>query len=185
MGLFDKLGKEGANLLKEGEKVLKEVASDENKEKAAELFQSLKETISEKAEDLSQAVDEWKAEQQARTEEPQQQASYYEADASDSRSCREKILACLSEEFSNYTVEENVSPRRFGGEGRFMDYSIAVFDGTEVRLVIMLIGKTTTQHREYRWSKELAEKNGYPFINFINHYPNTPEYISDRLHKYL
>ena len=66
-----------------------------------------------------------------------------------------------------------------------MDYSIGVYSGEDPKLFIMLIGKTTTSHREYRWSREEAEKRGYPFINFIVHYPNTPAYISERLHKYL
>jgi hypothetical protein len=52
-------------------------------------------------------------------------------------------------------------------------------------IIIMLIGKTTCYHREYRWSREFAEERNIPFINFINHYPNRPEYISERLHKYL
>ena len=34
-------------------------------------------------------------------------------------------------------------------------------------------------------SREEAEKRGYTFLNFIEHYPNMPEYIKDRLHKYL
>ena len=52
-------------------------------------------------------------------------------------------------------------------------------------LIIMLIGKTTTQHREYRWSKEFALSHGMTFLNFVQHYPNRLDYISDRLHKYL
>ena len=53
------------------------------------------------------------------------------------------------------------------------------------KLLIMLIGKTTTSHREYRWSREVAEAKGIPFINFIRHYPNRVDYIRQRLHKYL
>ena len=72
-----------------------------------------------------------------------------------------------------------------GGTGRFMDYDIVVYDGTQPKLVIMIIGKTTTSHREYRWSREEAEKRGCDFFNFIDHYPNRPEYITKRLHTVL
>ena len=103
----------------------------------------------------------------------------------DGTTARERILKVLAEEFPAYTVKENVSPTEFGGTGKFMNYSIVVYDGAAPKLVMMLIGKTTTTHREYRWSREEAEKRGITFINFIEHYPNTPEYISQRLHKYL
>jgi len=94
-------------------------------------------------------------------------------------------LEVLANEFPQYKVRENVSPKELGGEGRFMDYSIVICDGESPKLILMLIGKTTTAHREYRWSREEAEKRGIPFLNFVEHYPNTTEYISDRLHKYL
>ena len=54
-----------------------------------------------------------------------------------------------------------------------------------IRLVIMIVGKTATSHREYRWSREFAESHGIIFLNFVRHFPNTIPYISDRLHQYL
>ncbi len=72
-----------------------------------------------------------------------------------------------------------------GGKGKFMDYSIVVSNEEDIALIIMMIGKTTTSHREYRWSRQFAEERGIPLINFIEHYPNRPEYIIERLHKYL
>ena len=91
----------------------------------------------------------------------------------------------LANEFPQYTVREEVSAREMGGEGKFMNYSIVVYEGEAPKLVMMLIGKTTTSHREYRWAREFAEKNGITFLNFIKHDPNTIPYITDRLHKYL
>lgn len=171
MGLFDKL-------LKEGQKMIEEAVTEENKEKAAAFLNTLKDNLEEKAGEFKQYLEE-------KNEQAEQEETFYTPDESDSRTCREKILAVLSEEFPAYTVRENVSPRELGGTGRFMDYSIVVCDGADVKLVMMLIGKTTTSHREYRWSREFAEAKGYPFINFIKHYPNRIEYISQRLHKYL
>ncbi len=108
---------------------------------------------------------------------------YYFKD--DGRPCRDKLLQVLASEFPQYNVYEDISPRDLGGEGDFMNYSIAVCEGNVIRLVIMIIGKTTTTHREYRWSKEFAEAHGIIFLNFIRHYPNSIPYISDRLHQYL
>ena len=158
MGIFDKI-------LSEGAKILNEAASDENKEKAADFLNSLKDAAGQ----LKDAVDD-----AIQTE--------YE---SDTRSCREKILAVLAESFPQYEVRENVSPRTIGGEGRFMDYSIGVYSGGEPKLFMMIIGKTTTSHREYRWSREEAEKRGIVFLNFVEHYPNKTDYIRERLANYL
>ena len=177
MGLLDKF-------LKEGAEVLKEVASEENKQKAAEIFDSIKESLGEHAEEFKQAVEEYKQERQQNNENFKYEDSMFE-EVNDGMSARERILKILAEEFPNFTVRENVSPTELGGSGKFMNYSIVVYDGNTPKLIMMLIGKTTTSHREYRFSKEEAAKHGYTFINFVEHYPNTPEYISQRLHKYL
>jgi hypothetical protein len=103
----------------------------------------------------------------------------------DRPTCRARILAVLASEFPSYTVKEDVSPHTIGGTGKFMNYSIAVYSGDEPKLFMMLIGKTTASHREYRWSKEEAAKKGIPMINFICHDPNKTVYIKQRLHKYL
>ena len=178
MGLLDKF-------LKEGAEVLKDVASEENKQKAAEIFGSIKESLSEHSEEFKQAVEEFKQERaQNNAESIKYEDSMFE-EVEDGTTAKERILKVLAEEFPAYTVKENVSPTEFGGTGKFMNYSIVVYDGAAPKLAMMLIGKTTTTHREYRWSREEAEKRGITFINFIEHYPNTPEYISQRLHKYL
>ncbi|MBR3150407.1 MAG: hypothetical protein IKF46_00305 [Erysipelotrichaceae bacterium] len=177
MGLLDKL-------LKEGAEALKEIATEENKEKAAALFNSLKDTINEHADELKKAVDEFQTEAQKKEAEETKKDEYLK-ETEDGLTSRQRILNVLANEFPQYKVRENVSPKELGGEGRFMDYSIVICDGESPKLILMLIGKTTTAHREYRWSREEAEKRGIPFLNFVEHYPNTTEYISDRLHKYL
>jgi len=181
MGLFDKLLKEGAD-------ALKEAVSEENREKANALFGALKETLEEHTDELKTFVGEMKAEaekakEKAREEEAAREKLYETVE--DGKTCRQRILEILAAEFPQYTVKEQVSPTTIGGTGKFMDYSIVVYDGDAPKLIMMLIGKTTTAHREYRWSRQEAEKNGYAFINFVEHYPNNPEYISTRLHKYL
>ena len=184
MGLLDKLIKEGAE-------ALKDVASEENKKKAQDLFGSLKDSLEEHAEGLKKAVDELKDElgvPENTASESSASSAYIPEDYdyyADPKSCREKILEVIADEFPRYEVRENVSPTEIGGTGKFMNYSIVVYDGSLPKLFIMIIGKTTTAHREYRWSRQEAEKRGYTFLNFVEHYPNTAEYIKDRLHKYL
>ena len=109
-------------------------------------------------------------------------AYYFEYDG---RDCREKLLQVLAEDFPRYTVYEDINPQTLGGKGRFMNYSIAVCEGNVIRLVIMIVGKTTATHREYRWSKEFAREHGVIFLNFVRHFPNSLPYIRDRLHQYL
>lgn len=178
MGLLDQLLKEGAD-------ILKEVASDENKEKAAELLNSLKGTLEEHAGEFKNLVDELQKEAGKNPKEEMEYKESYFEPVEDGKTSKERILEVLRNEFPAYTVKEDVSPTTIGGQGRFMNYSIGVYQGDVPKLFIMMIGKTTTTHREYRWSREEAEKKGIPFINFISHYPNTAEYVSNRLHKYL
>ena len=192
MGLLDKILKEGAD-------AIKDIASEENKKKAQDLFGSLKESLEEHKDDLKKAADELKNEFEKETGVSVSGAVQSIKDESSSSSCgssvyedyedgmtaRQRILGILADKFPKYEVKENVSPATIGGTGRFMNYSIAVYDGNVPKLFIMLIGKTTTAHREYRWSRQEAEKRGYSFINFVEHFPNRPEYIEERLRKYL
>ncbi len=177
MGIFDQL-------LKSGSELLKEVTSEENKEAANELLKNLKAVVDEHKDDIKEFMDSVREEAKKAEEKMEEEEKYYE-EYEDGKTCRQRILDILASEFPSYTVRENVSPATIGGTGRFMDYSIVVYDGAEPKLFIMIIGKTTTSHREYRWSRQEAEKNGYAFINFIEHYPNNPDYITNRLHKYL
>ncbi|MBO7401791.1 MAG: hypothetical protein J6U10_02235, partial [Lachnospiraceae bacterium] len=77
------------------------------------------------------------------------------------------------------------SPETLGGTGRFMRYSYGVYKDGQPKLFIMIINNNTCAMREYRWSKEQAEKAGVTLINFRLNEPNSVMYIRDRLHKYL
>ncbi|MBR3226964.1 MAG: hypothetical protein IKF68_00300 [Erysipelotrichaceae bacterium] len=183
MGILDKI-------IKEGTKIIEEAATPENKEKVTSFLNDLKDNLGEAAEEIKKQVGDLDLGQlkEALVQDGPKEIvdeSIYEEDPSDQRDCREKILAVLGEEFPECEVKENVSPRELGGEGNFMDISILVCKGGTPALAIMIIGKTTCSHREYRWSREFAGSKNIPFINFIRHYPNNTEYIKQRLHKYL
>ena len=96
-----------------------------------------------------------------------------------------KLSDILAEKFSQYEVRRDVSPTEIGGTGKFMNYSFGIYQGGSPKLFIMITGKTTLSNRLYRWSKEQAQKAGVTLINFVEHFPNRPEYVSERLAKYL
>lgn len=106
-------------------------------------------------------------------------------DYEDNISITKKLSDILAEKFSQYEVRRDVSPTEIGGIGRFMNYSFGIYQGGSPKLFIMITGKNTLSNRLYRWSKEQAQKVGVPLINFVEHFPNRPEYVSDRLAKYL
>lgn len=147
---------------------VEDITSEENKEK----IKSFAEKIGDKLTDTKEALEQ-KLEQKSSSQIP------------GSSLAKEKILKVLEEEFEEYTVKEDVSPKTIGGEGKFMNYSLGIYKEDEPVLFIMIIGKTTCSHREYRFSKEEAERNGIQMINFIAHYPNEISYITQRLHQYL
>ena len=187
MGFFGKFLEEANKVLEEGKKVVQEVATEENKEKARDFFNTLGEKLGDVAEDVKQKMDDLGIDlnELKKEEETHYEEDYFEEQPEDNVDARTKILDVLKNEFPQYEVREDVSPTTIGGTGRFMNYSIGVYDNGVPKMFIMLIGKTTTSHREYRWSREEAEKNGITFLNFIKHYPNRTGYISERLHKYL
>jgi len=103
----------------------------------------------------------------------------------DGRDAAEKIREVLANEFPGLEVKEMVSPLSLGGEGKFRNFDFAVYAAGQPKLFIMMIDKTTCASREYRWSKEQAEKAGVTLINFRRNEPNSVPYITQRLHKYL
>ncbi|MBR4677284.1 MAG: hypothetical protein IKO99_04710 [Bacteroidales bacterium] len=106
-------------------------------------------------------------------------------DFSDTRYVGDKIKEVLKENFSQYDVAENVSPVTFGGSGKFLNYTFGIYSNGEPKLLIMIVNRNTCRYRTYRWSKEVAEKNSVPLINFIEHFPNEVPYIRERLSQYL
>lgn len=97
----------------------------------------------------------------------------------------EKLRELLAAEFPQYEVKEQVSPTTIGGEGKFLPYDFAIYENGQPKLFIMVVYNNTCASREYRWSKEQAERAGVTLINFVYAFENKKEYMSDRLHQYL
>ena len=97
----------------------------------------------------------------------------------------DKVKAVMQREFPQYEVREDVSPTTLGGTGRFLPYSLGIYENNVPKLFIMQVYNNTCASRYYRWSKEEAAKAGVPLINFEAQYPNRIEYIINRLHQYL
>ncbi len=108
-----------------------------------------------------------------------------ERDAFAEKEVDEKLRELLSSEFSQYEVKEQVSPTTIGGEGKFLPYDFAVYENGQPKLFIMVVYNNTCASREYRWSKEQAERAGVTMINFVYAFENRKDYMIDRLHQYL
>ena len=188
MGLFDDLAKAGNAL---ANTVKKAAESEEAKEFISALesaAQDVKASVDEAAANAQDSGANMYAQPQITAHPASCSTSdteTYDPDAPDGKPVDEKIREVMASEFSAYEVREDVSPHTIGGTGRFMNYSFGMYLDGQPKLFIMLVGKTTCAHREYRWSKEQAQAAGVEMINFVWHYPNEMDYIVNRLHTYL
>lgn len=99
--------------------------------------------------------------------------------------CTLKIIEVVKADFPEYELKADVSPATIGGTGRFMNYSLGIYKDGQPKLFIMILVGNNYRLRTYRWSKEEAEKNHIPMINFIEASPNRYWYIKERLAKYI
>ena len=90
----------------------------------------------------------------------------------------EKIFAS---DYAEYEIRKEVSPTTIGGTGNFRPYTYGMYLNGEPKAFIMITDHNKEVLRTFRWSKEEAEKNNIPFINFLTQFPNTEEYIKNRL----
>lgn len=97
----------------------------------------------------------------------------------------QKLEEIFASHFSDYEVRRDVSPTEIGGVGKFQPYTYGLYLNGEPKAFVMVTGHNQDSKREYRWSKEQAQKEGIPFINFFSHFENKETYIIDRLSRYL
>ena len=96
-----------------------------------------------------------------------------------------RISNILRTEYPEYEVKNNILPYTIGGKGMFRPYTYGLYLNGEPKAFIMVTDHNKEVRRAFRWSKEEAEKNGIPFINFLTQFPNTEEYIKNRLAQYI
>ena len=96
-----------------------------------------------------------------------------------------KLRNILGNQFPEYTFAENVDPVSVGGPEGGMPFSFAVSGTDGIKLFIMIIGRNTCTHKDYKLSRAFAEERGIQFINFIDHFENKVSYVTQRLHEYL
>lgn len=167
MGLFDKL-------LNQGARVLKQVASEAIENVADEVLNGLNGTDNTQK-TTGNTV-------KAAVKRENVPAGY---EGLGDEEVNAKLRAVLAKEFPQYEIREQVSPTTIGGTGKFLPYDFGVYENGAPKLFIMVVFNNTCCHREYRWSKEQAEKAGVPMINFVYAFENKIDYIIERLHKYL
>ena len=181
MGLFD-------DLLKAGDALAGTIKKAAESDEAKEFVDALEKIANDAKETIGDVAGTQEASSYDYASEFATNPSPYEvddADGEDEAPVADKIREIMASEFPGLELRENVSPQTLGGTGRFMDYSFGVYQDGQPKLFMMVVGKTTCSHREYRWSKEQAQAAGVPMINFVEHYPNKMDYIVNRLHQYL
>ena len=166
MGLFDKL-------LNQGAKVLKQVAAEAIENVTDDVLSTLNGT------DNKNTTTGSTTRSVVTSNVPAGYEGLGDADVD------KKLRTVLAKEFSQYEVREQVSPATLGGTGKFQSYDFGVYENGAPKLFIMVVYNNTCCHREYRWSKEQAEKAGVPMINFVFAFENKIDYIINRLHQYL
>ncbi len=92
-----------------------------------------------------------------------------------------RLEAIFATDYSSYEVKKELSPASLGGTGRFRPYTYALFLNGTPKAFIMVTEHNKDILRVFRWSKEFAQANNVPFINFLTQFPNTEEYIKNRL----
>ena len=92
-----------------------------------------------------------------------------------------RLEAAFASNYASYEVKKELSPTVLGGAGNFRPYTYALFLNGMPKAFIMVTEHNKDTFRTFRWSKEFAEVNGVPFINFLTQFPNTEEYIKKRL----
>ena len=176
MGFLDKL-------LNQGARILKEAAGDALENAADEIISGLK---GNEAQSVNSSVrrDNCEAVPDTDCDDYEMVPEGYDAALQD-EDVEVKLRTVLAKEFPQYEVREQVSPTTLGGTGKFLPYTFGVYENDRPKLFIMVVGKNTCQHRDYRWSKEEAQKAGVTMINFVEAFDNYINYIIERLHQYL
>lgn len=91
----------------------------------------------------------------------------------------------IARDHPEYEIRYGFSVNELGCKGIFMDVPLAVYDHDELKLLIMIIGKTTPSHREYIRTIEETDRLGLNVLIFRRYLENTDRYIADRLQKFL
>ena len=192
MGFFDDLKKAASAFINAADQAAKKAPQVQapNSNELKNAAEKLRNTLGGLANNgqTSKPQSQQSAPSQPKPQQPQQPEVYDGGtfwDYEDNIPIDKKISDILAEKFSQYEVRRDVSPTEIGGTGKFMNYSFGIYQNGSPKLFIMLTGKTTNNCRLYRWSKEQAVKAGITMINFVPHFPNRPEYVAERLAKYL
>jgi len=85
----------------------------------------------------------------------------------------------LATEFPQYTVQNNVSPARFGGVGQNLDF--VLFEGETPVGAVVLVEHNGETSAGYKAAKETCLNAGVPFINFFLHMPNERGFVIGRI----
>lgn len=95
---------------------------------------------------------------------------------------RSRFEEIIAEEWSGYELVQDVSAYDFGAEDGARDYSYGLYYNGEPKAMIMVIrGHNDYRKKEVVKAQKACINNGIVYLNFMVYFPNSREYISERL----
>ena len=95
---------------------------------------------------------------------------------------RLRLETIIAEEFSEYELRKEIPAAEMTSYDGAKDYSYGLYlNGTPKAFIMIMENKNHYMKKEVVLAKQAAEQSGIPYMNFMPHLPNTPEYISNRL----
>lgn len=92
-----------------------------------------------------------------------------------------RLDAIIARDYSSYEIRKNVSPTTIGATDEAKNYTYGLYYGGAPKLFIMIAEHNQDALRTYRLAKNAALNNGIGYVNFLTQFPNTEEYIKNRL----
>jgi hypothetical protein len=98
----------------------------------------------------------------------------------------------ITEEFPEFEVRADVSPESLGlrreqvyrdraGEYPSQNFDLGLFNGGEIAAVVMVTGPGKGALAVFKNTRETAQANKIPFVNFYIHFPSEREYVVERI----
>lgn len=95
---------------------------------------------------------------------------------------RDKLESIIASEFSEYELRKDIPASEMTSNSGARDYSYGLYlNGSPKAFIMIMKDRNDYKKRDVVLARQAAESNGIPYMNFIPHLPNEPEYISNRL----
>lgn len=98
------------------------------------------------------------------------------------RELRKRLEQIFAEEWADYEVRKNVPASELNAQSGARAYSYGLYwCGQPKAMIMVLTGRNEYRKQDVCMAYNACKMNGIPYMNFMSHLPNMPEYISQRL----